>query len=175
MKKTALAIAILMVYTLQAQVAIGKETITNASVSLEFSNTENRGLILPYVENKTGLTSEGILIYDTSDHKVKYLKSSTQWANLSEDDGTTTTIGVADLSIQGAGKTEKTTAKTSIGTPTSTDGILVLEAVDKAMILPKVASPHLNIINPAPGMMAYDTVKRQLAVYNGKVWTFWKP
>lgn len=175
MKKTSLAVATLMVCIIQAQVAIGKENITNASVSLEFSTAENRGLILPYVENKTGLTSEGTLIYDTSDHKVKYLKSNTQWTNLSEDDGTTSTIGSADLSIQGVGKVEKATAKTSIGSPSSTDGILVLEAANKAMILPKVASPHLNIINPAPGMMAYDTVKRQLAVYNGKVWTFWKP
>ncbi|WP_262907374.1 hypothetical protein [Chryseobacterium sp. LC2016-27] len=43
------------------------------------------------------------------------------------------------------------------------------------MILPKVASPHLNIINPSAGMMVYDTVKKQLAIYNGTVWSFWKP
>ncbi|MCX8525315.1 hypothetical protein OF897_15460 [Chryseobacterium formosus] len=46
---------------------------------------------------------------------------------------------------------------------------------DKAMVLPKVARPHLTIQNPAPGMMVFDTVKRQLAVYNGTVWSFWKP
>ena len=44
-----------------------------------------------------------------------------------------------------------------------------------SMILPKVASPHLNIIKPAAGMIVYDSVSRQLAVYNGKVWSFWKP
>jgi len=175
MRKTLLILTVLAACTIEAQVAIGKENVTNTSVSLEFSNTENRGIILPYVENKTGVSTEGSLIYDTTDHKVKYLKNGGQWVNLSEDDGTAATIGTADLSIQGTDKVEKATAKTGIGTASSTNGILVLEASDKAMILPKVASPHLAIINPAPGMMVYDTVKKHLAVYNGKVWTFWKP
>ncbi|MDR2235392.1 MAG: hypothetical protein LBE92_04655 [Chryseobacterium sp.] len=175
MKKTLLILTVLTVCSLKAQVAIGKENVTNTSVSLEFSTSENRGFILPYVENKTALSAEGTLIYDTTDYKVKYLKNGGQWVNLSEDDGTTATIGSADVSIQGSDKTEKITAKTSIGAPSSTEGILVLEAADKAMVLPKVASPHLAIINPAPGMMVYDTVKKHLAVYNGKVWTFWKP
>jgi hypothetical protein len=43
------------------------------------------------------------------------------------------------------------------------------------MVLPKVASPHLNIISPSAGMIVYDTIKKQLAVYNGTVWSFWKP
>ncbi|KPE52850.1 hypothetical protein [Chryseobacterium indologenes] len=175
MKKTLLILTILAACTTEAQVAIGKENVTNTSVSLEFSDTENRGMILPYVENKTAVSAEGSIIYDTTDHKVKYLKNGGQWVNLSEDDGTAATIGTADLSIQGVDKVEKATAKTGIGTVSSTEGIFVLEASDKAMILPKVASPHLNIINPAPGMMVYDTSKKHLAVYNGKVWTFWKP
>jgi hypothetical protein len=60
-----------------------------------------------------------------------------------------------------------------VGTPSSVSGILVLEDANKAMILPKVASPHLNIISPAAGMMVYDTQKKQLAVFNGTVWSFW--
>ncbi|KMQ60776.1 hypothetical protein ACM40_13635 [Chryseobacterium sp. BLS98] len=175
MKKTLQILTVFSACTIQAQVAIGKESVTNTSVSLEFSNTENRGLILPYVENKNGLSVEGTLIYDITDHKVKYLKNVGQWVNLSEDDSTSATIGIADVSIQGIDKTETLTAKTSIGIPSLTTGILVLETADKAMILPKVASPHLAIINPASGMMVYDTVKKHLAVFNGKVWTFWKP
>lgn len=177
--KTALSsLLILTAITTQAQVAIGKKDITNTSVSLEFADTENRGFILPYIIDKSSITQEGSTIFDTTDHKVKYLKDLGVWANLSEDDGTAATIGTADLSIQGAGKTEQTTAKTAIGTnaaANTTDGILVLTDTDKAMILPKVASPHTAIINPAPGMMVYDTTKKQLAVYNGKVWSFWKP
>ena len=65
-----------------------------------------------------------------------------------------------------------------IGGDPSTDttpGILVLADTNKAMVLPKVASPHLNIVNPSPGMIVYDTTKKQLAVFNGTVWSFWKP
>ncbi|MXS72092.1 hypothetical protein GSF70_12780 [Flavobacteriaceae bacterium W22] len=172
--------AILLLVTcslMQAQVAIGKQETTNTSVSLEFTDTENKGLILPYVETKTGITEEGTLIYDVTDHKVKYKNGASTWANLSEDDGTTATIGVVDISIQTT-KDEKASAKTVIGADgatNSTPGILVLSDTNKAMILPKVASPHLNIYNPAPGMMVYDTTAKQLAVYNGKVWSFWKP
>lgn len=155
----------------KSQIAIGKQSVTNTSVSLEFSDAENKGLILPYIENKTAITENGSIIYDATDHKVKYLKDGT-WFDLSVD-----TTGQADLSIQST-KTELANAKTVIGADgatNSTAGILVLSDTDKAMILPRVASPHLNIINPAPGMMAYDTTKKQLAVYNGTVWSFWKP
>lgn len=178
MNKILISTLIVIAASAQAQVAIGKQSVTNTSVSLEFADTENRGLILPYVTSKSSITEEGTLVYDTTDHKVKYLKDGGNWVNLSEDDGTAATIGTADLSIQGTDKTEKATAKTVIGANGATDttaGILVLSDEDKAMILPKVASPHLNIFNPAPGMMVYDTTARQLAVYNGKVWTFWKP
>ena len=51
---------------IQAQVAIGKidisklaDTVTaNPSISLEFSNTENRGLILLYGTDKTNIDLE---------------------------------------------------------------------------------------------------------------------
>lgn len=169
---------LVMATTAKSQVTIGKEVATNTSVSLEFGDAENRGLILPYIIDKSGITVEGSIIYDTTDHKVKYLKNSGTWVNLSEDDGTVATIGTVNLSIQGTDKTEQSTAKTAIGTNAESDttnGILVLTDTDRAMILPKVASPHTSIINPAAGMMVYDTTKKQLAVYNGKVWSFWKP
>lgn len=41
----------------------------------------------------------------------------------------------------------------------STTGLLVLSATDNAMILQNVTCPYLNIINPASGLMVYDTVK----------------
>ncbi|MCI3938575.1 hypothetical protein MQX03_15355 [Chryseobacterium aahli] len=157
--------------TAKSQVAIGKTTVTNSSVSLEFSDADKKGIILPYIEDKSAITENGSVIFDNTDHKVKYLKDNS-WFDLSVD-----TTGKSDIAIQQS-KTELATAKTVIGTNGATDttnGILVLSDVDKAMILPRVASPHLNIINPASGMMVYDTTKRQLAVYNGTVWSFWKP
>lgn len=163
-----------MTVSIQAQIVIGKDTVSSSSVSLEFGDTENRGFILPYVENKSGITVEGTIIYDTSDYKVKYLRNGGIWVNMSEDDGTPGTIGEVDLSIQ-TSKTEELTAKVGIGTPTSIDGILVLEDTNKAMVLPKVNKPHLNIINPAAGMIVYDIDSKMLAVYNGIAWTFWEP
>lgn len=178
MKKAIIILTGMLVTSVQAQIAIGKASVSNVSVSLEFGNLEKRGLILPYVENKSGITAEGTLIYDVTDHKVKYLKDNGVWQNLSGDDGTASTIGVANLSIQGMDKTENSNARTVIGAnggASSTNGLLVLSDTNRAMVLPKVASPHLNIISPAPGMMVYDTTARQLAIYNGKSWSFWKP
>ena len=159
-------------YYIQAQVGISRSNVTNGSVSLQFADTENKGLVLPYVIDKSGITENGTVIYDTTDHKVKYLKDNA-WFDFSVD-----ASGTADLSIQGPDKTEQPGAKVCIYTTGNTDataGILVLGDTNRAMVLPKVASPHLNIINPSPGMMVYDTTKRQLAVYNGTVWSFWKP
>lgn len=159
---------------LHAQIGINRENVSNASVSLQFGDTENKGLILPYVTDKSNITENGTILYDISDHKVKYLKDANSWFDLSVD-----ATGTADVSIQGADKTEQPGAKVCIssdaGGTDSTKGILVLADNNKAMVLPKVASPHLNIIDPSAGMMVYDTVKKQLAVYNGKVWTFWMP
>ena len=172
MKNTIIILAMLFTATaVKSQIAIGKQAVSNTSVSLEFSDAENKGMILPYVENKSSITENGTIIYDVTDHKVKYLKDNS-WFDMSVD-----ATGAANISMQTT-KTENTAAKTAIGTNGGTDttpGVLVLSDSDKAMVLPRVASPHLNIINPAPGMMVYDLTKKQVAVYNGTVWSFWKP
>lgn len=155
-----------------SQVAIGKAAVTNTSISLEFGNA-NKGLLLPWVTSAASVLGavDGTIIYDTSDKKVKYRKAGS-WFDLSVD-----ATGIVDTAIQDP-LTENPTAKMVIGTDGASDttpGILVLSDSDKAMILPKVASPHLNIINPSSGMMVYDTTAKQLAVFNGTVWSFWKP
>ncbi|MDF2832350.1 hypothetical protein [Chryseobacterium indoltheticum] len=179
-KRMLYAMAFLSCGTLvYAQVAIGKGSVQNSSISLEFGN-ENRGMVLPWVTSAGDVAGavEGTVVYDLSDHKVK-VKIASGWKDLSVDlTGTTidphnSTVDLA--TIQNDVTTENTDAAVRIGTPTATPGILVLEDANKAMILPRVASPHLNIINPAPGMMVYDTVAKQLAVFNGTVWSFWKP
>ena len=176
-----------------AQVALGKASISvlpatttpNPSISLEFGDyvtNQGKGVILPWVSSAADMNSAdtGTIVYDVSDKIIKYKTGASSWYNLSKNeittvDGTTNydTTGVVDTSLQNS-LTDQATAKTSIGTLSSIQGILVLEDNNKAMVLPKVPSPHLNIVNPEPGTMAYDTVTKQLAVYNGKVWTFWK-
>jgi hypothetical protein len=177
-------------------------TVTNPSISLEFyDNADNaKGLVLPWTStvnnqpvayNATtetgyrgmqGTVVDGTIILDLSDNKVKYMRNGA-WSPLTGSlpltVGATTyyTFDNIDSSLQD-NKKEEANAKAAIGTNAATDtttGILVLTDTDKAMILPKVSSPHLNIKNPTPGMMAYDTIKKQLAVYNGTVWSFWKP
>lgn len=163
-----------------SQVAIGKsDGLSSPSVSLEFGEG-NRGLVLPWVTNKDDVNNvvNGTIVFDSFDKKVK-VKYASGWKDLTIDETGTTVdeiSGIDGLTIQTT-KDENANAKVSIGVPKtpSVAGILVLEDDDKAMILPKMESPHLNIINPSPGMMAYDTVKKQLAIYNGSVWTFWEP
>ena len=166
-----------------AQVAIGKSAVTNTSVSLEFGDYvagQGKGIIVPWATPQTNM-QQGTILFDTSDKIMKYHKADGSWFNLTKNETTTVegqanydTTGVVNTTLQ-ASLTDKPDAKAAIGTPTSTPGILVLEDANKAMVLPKVPSPHLNIINPEPGMMVYDTTTKQLAVFNGKVWSFWKP
>ena len=154
-----------------AQVAIGKTEVSSRDASLDFG-TGNKGIILPWVTSESAVTGAvpGTIIYDLNDKKVK-VKLGAAWRDLSR------TSGAADASLQTA-IIENANAKVVYGkngATNTTPGILVLSDTDKAMILPKMASPHLNIKNPEAGTMAYDTTTHQLAVFNGSVWTFWKP
>ena len=202
MKNIVATLSLLFTTSLSAQVAIGKATVSSPAVSLEFyDNADNtKGLVLPWAstvsnqpvaynattgagyQGMQGTVVDGTIILDLTDKKVKYRRNGA-WSPLTGAlplvaSGTTyNTFTAIDSSLQD-NKKENSNAKAAIGTNGATDttaGILVLTDTDKAMELPKVASPHLNIKNPTPGMMAYDTTKKQLAVYNGTVWSFWKP
>lgn len=210
MKKVAIIIMFFWGHFLLAQVAIGKSSLTtippsntlpNNSISIEFgneytlspiTNTEPRGLILPwvngtvdtapYIVGYSGSTTvvDGTIVFDaaSTEKKVK-IKYQSGWKDLSVQIGSTIdpVTSVDGLTFQDS-LNDNLTSRVLIGLNSSTDdtpGVLVLTDSDKAMILPKVASPHLNIINPSPGLMVYDTVKKQLAVFNGAVWSFWKP
>jgi len=149
-----------------------KTAPTNTSVSLEFGDHENKGIVIPYVaaSSMTDI-SDGTLIMDPTDNIMK-IREAGNWRDLT---GPATKTNAVDVSIQ-QNKDENVRAKTIIGANTNdgTTGILILSDTNKAMILPRVALPHLNIKNPAAGMMAYDTVNKQLAVFNGTQWTFWQ-
>ena len=175
MKNIVATLTLFFATALSAQVAIGKATVSSPAVSLEFyDNADNtRGIILPWVTSTAAVTGavNGTIVYNTADRKV-YVKYASGWRDLSVD-----TTGTVTTTLQDA-LSDLDTAKVLIGGDPATDttpGILVLADTNKAMVLPKVASPHLNIVNPSPGMMVYDTTKKQLAVYNGTVWSFWKP
>jgi len=178
MKKIIITGTLLISSIIFAQVAIGKAAISilpdnvtpNPSISLEFGNG-NKGIVLPWVTSAGSVTGavNGTIIYDTTDKKVK-VKLNSGWKDLSID-----ATGVVDTTLQNA-LSDLPNSKTQIGGNPATDstpGILVLADTDKAMILPKTT--YSAIVNPASGMMVYDTTANQLAVFNGTVWTFWKP
>lgn len=198
MKHIFSTLTLLFASMLFSQVSIGKSSITNNMVSLEFGS-EDRGIVLPWVSTiagspnadgswnaagtqYAGMTSaeNGTIILDISDYKFKYRKYGA-WFDLTVKDRTTVakdgfgttniTNNVINSSIQDS-KNDNAAAETSIGIPTPVTGVLVLEESTKAMILPKVAS-YANIIKPSPGMMVYDTTKKMLCLYNGTVWSFW--
>lgn len=158
-----------------AQVIIGDNIGTAASktsVLLEFANTGDKGIILPYVRTVPQNPTEGTIILDASapaEARVKYFNGA--WEDLSGQDADITSA----LNVQPT-ISESTESKAIIGAQTSeADGVLVLESATKAMVLPVVSSTD-NVMNPSPGMMVYiDGAKKRLAVFNGSKWSFWKP
>ncbi|WP_379962966.1 hypothetical protein [Epilithonimonas sp. UC225_85] len=170
-----LSIFIFLKSNFSAQVIFGDAVGTasdKTSVLMEFSNAGNRGLILPYVTDKSAITTPGSIILDASTPtaaKVKYYNGTT-WIDLTVLPSNVSSY----LGIQPTSK-ENANAKVIIGSSTSSaDGILVLESTTKAMVLPIISS-YQNIVNPAPGTMAMinNGGIKTLAVYNGEQWSFW--
>jgi len=176
MKKIFLVLIVLTFKSsLLAQVIFGDAVGTasdKTSVLMEFANSGDRGLILPYITDKSAITTPGSIILDASTStaaKVKYY-TGTVWVDLSVQPSNVSSY----LGIQPVAK-ENSSAKVIIGSNTSAaDGILVLESATKAMVLP-ITSSYQNIINPAPGTMTLinNGGIKTLAVYNGEQWSFW--
>lgn len=156
-------------------------TIANQPVA--YNSTTGKGY-----RGIQGNVINGTIIFDLYDKKVKYMKGGS-WFDLTgninfplsvkDNDHNILVINqfnAIDSSLQDDIK-ENEKAKVIIGNDRddSAVGILVLSDKNKAMILPRVASPHKNIKNPSAGMMVYDMTSKQLAIFNGTVWSFWKP
>ena len=157
----------------QAQTAIGKKTTEGSDVLLDFKEGDNRGIILPWVTKESDVATPvgGTLIFDSNDKKVKYYQAGTSanWVDLSIKEG------AVDTSIQQASGESATHDPAVIGNrTTSASGVLVLESSNKAMVLPKMESPHLTILSPQAGTMAFDTKSKMLCIFNGSEWSFWK-
>lgn len=150
------------------QVAFGKNTVDGAGI-LDFGT--GKGMILPWVESAGVSDADGTLIFDTSDNKVK-IRQNGVWVDFSVNSGTLDANRANAIAVHLL-ETE-TPGFVAIGTTTpSANGVLVLESSDRAFILPKMASPHLNMVDPEPGTIVYDTVSKLMCVFNGSEWTFW--
>ncbi|WP_312554696.1 hypothetical protein [Empedobacter brevis] len=155
------------------QVAIGKENINGNSTILDFNDAagNTNGIILSAVNDISGALSiatvnnNGTFLFDRSDNKVKMYENNV-WVPLS-DTGDSSEILVNTSTEVGAG--------VIIGAQTTdAKGVLVLESANTAMILPKIVNPHTSVKSPYPGMLCYDTVSKTMAVFDGKVWNYWK-
>lgn len=165
MKKTGKIIAFLLFCnSLSAQVAIGK-TPNNPGAILDFPQSTTNGIILPAVSELPATLPDGSLLLDKSDLKIK-MKQNAAWSEMSS---------AGDVSKIAQNTSSEVGNGVIIGSNTSAaSGVLVLEATDKALALPQVASPQLNVKSPYPGMICYDTTTKTVAVFDGKVWTFLK-
>ncbi|ADZ11839.1 hypothetical protein RF678_04165 [Riemerella anatipestifer] len=178
-----IATVIVSSLSLKAQVNIGAGNLnggsTESSVLLEFNNLEKKGVILPWVKSVSEAnlldntaSPNGTFVLDRSDKYVK-AKINNTWQNLNYLANNTNIIPVNTID---ANKTERVEAQVIIGSPNSSaKGILVLESIAKAMVLPKFRNVHKSIVNPAPGMVVFDDTpgKEQICVYNGTEWSFW--
>ncbi len=179
MKKNIMTIFTVISVGAYSQVIIGDNVGTasdKTSVLLEFANTNNKGIILPYVRTLPSAPTEGTIVLDSSiptAARVKYYNGG--WVDLSGQNADVTSV-LATQPTQ-AQVTEQAVSKTIIGAyTTSADGVLVLESTTKALLLPIVSDVN-NIPSPSPGMMVFvnKTGAKRLAVYNGSKWSFWKP
>lgn len=151
-----------------AQTAIDKKTAESSSV-LDFASGTTKGIILPAVETLPTTPANGTFLFDKIAKIVKMYQNGA-WVNLSGVGDIAGTVPIAPYS-----GTVDNGKQTVIGARSTTaDGVLVLESTDKALVLPKISNPHLNVKSPYPGMMCYDTNRKALAVFDGKVWNYWK-
>lgn len=155
---------------INAQVAIGKENVSNESTLLEFedSATNTLGIILPSVLDASTITVQnGTFLFDVATKKVRMFENSS-WIDLSivGDD--------SNLIIDPSNENTNSTGVIIGSETTTTPGVLVLEATDKAMVLPKIENPHLTVKSPYAGMMCYDTASKSLAIFDGINWNYWK-
>lgn len=163
-----LIFTILMLITnlaIYSQVGI-ETTSIHADALLDFPVGQNKGIVLPMVETlPTGSgATNGTFLIDKTDGRVK-VRQNGVWLNLT---------GTSSLSSYSVNPSPDTAEGVIIGaTSSSATGVLVLESTSKALMLPKVVSPHINIKSPYPGLMCYDTTKNAVAVFNGTAWYYW--
>lgn len=153
-----------------AQLGIGVE-VNSAGRILDFekSLTNTKGIILPIVENPpfVGDIENGTFLFDASEMQVK-VKEDNLWKKL--------TFNRGDLSLHKPNLGDEVGGGVYLGDQVvnGPKGVLVLNAVDKALVLPHVFKPHENVKEPYPGMICFDTDSKSLFVFNGKYWSVWR-
>lgn len=159
-------IALFLTITVQAQVAIEKESITNSSVILEFDDvrttpSKQKSLILPVLDNLSGIPSNqaGTLALNAADNTVMLQRNNGVWEIISTSTVDFESPTAAELN-----------GGSIIGDQANApDGVLVLNSTTQAMILPHVTKVE-DVAEPEVGAWVYDVQRKALAFYNGENW-----
>lgn len=151
-----------------AQIGINTSNV-NPSISLTFEENTTNGLVLPINQNLPSTPATGTLTVDGNDGKLK-LYNGSQWQDYSNPGNlNTSTGGLYDISYNTSSEVE--TAVIIGDENSSKKGVLVIDSANP-MVLPKIENPHLNVVNPYPGMVCYDTTSKSIAYFNGEEWNF---
>ena len=160
MKKIIIILALACTGMISAQVAIGKQSVTDSAI-LEFG-TDAKGILLNIASDVSTMTATaGTIAFDGATGSFRYYDGST-WSAVQ-------TGGI----IGGASATADTKTQGAIigATSSAAQGTLILEHPNRALILPKMASGTHKILTPVKGLMYYDTTSKTVNVYNGNAWT----
>lgn len=169
MKKILLTIlfSTLLYTNAEAQLIIAEENnystipITESTL-VQFEDYKTRGIILPANAKAPTNPANGTFIFDMSDIKVKMFENG-KWVSVSDrgdfpfefnnyDGGDGVIIGAES---------------------SDADGVLVLEASDKALVLPRVENIIEDVESPYPGMICYDKASKSVAIFDGIQWNYW--
>ncbi|MEC3875057.1 hypothetical protein [Chryseobacterium salviniae] len=145
----------------KSQVAIGKSTVTNSSVGLEFG-TEVRGIRLPLVTDASAMAaSNGSLVFDTATGSFRYYANNT-WS--------TATAG----GQTGGAPTGADTGGVIIGASSSSStGALIIESSSRALVLPQAPLIDQRSLTGVKGLAVWDPAAKAVAVYDGVKWNFY--
>lgn len=154
----------IMSVSVSAQMAIGKESVSGSGI-LDFGTGLNKGIILPAVTTMPASPTNGTFVLDKNDRKIKMLENEI-WVEM-------TNSGNTDSLVANSGTENGRGVIVGADTSAAT-GVLIMESANRALILPNISDPELNVKSPYPGMMCYDTVSKSIAIFDGTVWNYWK-
>lgn len=166
MKNIILLVGFLSSGLVCAQVGIGKESIDGDGI-LDFAPNTTNGIMLPIVETIPNDAVAGTFLMDKNDKIIK-VKDNSGWVALSDAGSINNATFNTNAEVSGPNRVIIGNSATTV------PGVLVLESPDKALILPKIANPHINVKSPYPGMICYDKVSKTMAVFDGLKWSYWK-
>lgn len=168
-KQTYSILFLFLTLIVKAQIGINTEMPRSAAAILDFKQDPNNttGMVLPIVDNTATNMVAGTLLLDKSDKRIKY-KTRDEWVSLSYVEGN------LDKHIPNLSPDTKQSTYIGDAPNLAVQGVLVLESTNKAMILPHVKDPIINVKNPYPGMICYDPTTKALFLYDGRYWNIWR-